>query len=82
MNINYPISLCSTPSFVFATHKTSRYVRNDEGKSYTSYFQPQFSRAGVAHREADGREYPPVSWSAGMRVWAVENYNKLLPSNW
>jgi len=24
--------------------------------------------AGVAHREADEREYHPLSWSAGMRV--------------
>ena len=28
----------------------------------------QRTRAGVAHREADGCEYHPVSWSAGMRV--------------
>ena len=34
----------------------------------SSYTELQHSRVGVAHREADGGEYHPVSRLAGMRV--------------
>jgi hypothetical protein len=32
------------------------------------YTNPHPPRGGAAHRQAEWREYHPVSWSAGMRV--------------
>ena len=48
-----------------------KQVMNFKNKKFskTKYFLPQCTRAGGAHREADGREYHPVSRLAGMRVW-------------
>jgi len=44
------------------------------------YYQPTAVWGGVAHRQADEREYHPLRWSAGMRVRGYEGeqaYSKI-----
>jgi RHS repeat-associated protein len=71
-DLNYPVSLRSTPLQKFEGDYSpvclQPYNQTRKRKNMHHYTKTHPPRGGAAHRQAEWREYHPVSRSAGMRV--------------